>query len=208
MQKGVTILRKIVTVLLIMTRIGTPQAYTIAQSDGLLSIILLPCLAGKAISGNVEEEEGDVPQAAASSDCTLRQILEYSAASTRVLSAKYAGALRRAWPGIGHGRACPCSGASGGCRLLGRGLVVQGRELFGKCTKSFFCLDVLLFVRFERSPLSSGWLFGKVLCLWLHSVFRHGVLSGLEPRACPERLPQAAGAVWPGGYFFVSSHKS
>ena len=74
MQKGVTILRKIVKVLLIMIRIGTPQAYTIAQSDGRLSIILLPCVADKAISGNVEEEEDNVPRAAASSDCTLRQM--------------------------------------------------------------------------------------------------------------------------------------
>ncbi len=132
----------------------------------------------------------------------------YLAASTRVLSAKYAGALRRAWRGIGHGLVCPCFGASGICRQLGRDVVVKGWDSFGKCTKSFFCLDVLLFVRFGRSPLSSGWLFGEVLCLWLHSVFRHGVLSGLELRACPERLPRAAGAVWPGGYFFVSSHKS
>ena len=61
----------------------------------------------------------------------------YLAASTRVLSAKYAGALRRAWSGIGHGLACPCFGASGVCRLLGRDVVVKGWDSFGKCTKSF-----------------------------------------------------------------------
>ena len=90
-------------------------------------------------------------------DCTLRRILEYLPQSTRVLAAKYAGGLRKAWRGVGQGR-----GRTGGRRaqkIPVAGEPPRGESLYSNSLT--LLRDYLISIIRLTFAFSSGVRFGR-----------------------------------------------